>query len=284
MVNSSRHSLLRLGRILPAAALLLVLVFIGYAAREPQVAARLKGAFRKPAENGWTYVHLEGSPAEIGYQHGFLLAPEIEDAQRVIALEIKHDNNKDWAFVRNAGRTILWPRIESEYREELQGIADGIAAKGVKFDVWDIVALNAAEEWSYYFKSYDIAHGIKSPASTTAPDHCSAFVATGAYTKDGRVVMGHNNWTGYLDGARWTMIFDIAPAKGYHILMDGLPGLIHSADDFGINSAGMMITETTISNFSGWDSNGIAGIRARPEGFAIFRFHRRLRSHHARGQ
>jgi membrane protein implicated in regulation of membrane protease activity len=29
---------------------------------------------------GWIYVHLEGSPQEIGYQHGYLLAPEIWDA------------------------------------------------------------------------------------------------------------------------------------------------------------------------------------------------------------
>ena len=38
-------------------------VFISYAAREPQADPRMKGAFRKPAENGWTYVHLEGTPA-----------------------------------------------------------------------------------------------------------------------------------------------------------------------------------------------------------------------------
>ena len=224
----------------------------------------MKGAFRKPAENGWTYVHLEGAPSDIGYQHGVLLAPEIEDAHKVLALELQHDNHKDWAFFRNAGRTILWPHIEREYREELQGIADGVAQKGVKLDVWDIVAMNAAEEWSYYVKSYDAAHGIKPPANVTAPDRCSAFVATGRYTKDGRIVMGHNLWTNYLDGERWMMIFDIAPEKGHHILMDGLPGLIHSATDFGINSAGMMVSETTISNFSGWDSSGIAEfVRAR---------------------
>src|ERR1700735_5326474 len=29
---------------------------------------------------GWIYVHLEGSPHDIGYQHGYLLAPEISDA------------------------------------------------------------------------------------------------------------------------------------------------------------------------------------------------------------
>jgi hypothetical protein len=46
--------------------------------------------------------------------------------------------------------------------------------------------------------------------------------------------------------------------------MDGMPGLIHSGDDFGINAAGMMITETTIGSFSGFDPNGIPEfVRAR---------------------
>jgi hypothetical protein len=48
------------------------------------------------------------------------------------------------------------------------------------------------------------------------------------------------------------------------MFMDGFPGLIHSADDFGVNKAGIMITETTISQFSGFDPNGIAEfVRAR---------------------
>ena len=34
------------------------------------------------------------------------------------------------------------------------------------------------------------------------------------------------------------MIFDIVPTHGYHMLMDGFPGIIVSDDDFGINSAG----------------------------------------------
>ncbi len=64
-------------------------------------------------------------------------------------------------------------------------------------------------------------------------------MATGSYTKDGRPVIAHNNWTGYLDGERWTIIFDIVPQQGHRFLMDGYPGLIHSADDFGINDAGI---------------------------------------------
>ena len=85
---------------------------------------------------------------------------------------------------------------------------------------------------------------------------CSAFIATGSYTEGGKIVMAHNNWASYAEGARWTVIFDIKPEHGHHILMDGAPGIITSLDDFGVNDAGLMITETTISQFEGWDPEG----------------------------
>jgi hypothetical protein len=226
--------------------------------------SRLKGAYRSPEKNGWTFVHLDGRPADIGFQHGYLLAPEIEDMLKVTELEAAHDDNKDWLFFREAARTMMWPHIEQEYREELQGIVDGANAKGVKLDIWDVVALNGAEEWEYYVKHYDKEHGIQSSARMVAPEHCSAFVATGSYTKDGKIVIAHNNWTSYLDGQRWTIIFDIVPAQGSRMLMDGLPGFIHSADDFVENSDGIVITETTIGRFSGYDPSGIPEfVRAR---------------------
>jgi hypothetical protein len=225
---------------------------------------RMKGANRKAPVSGWTLVHLEGTPEEIGYQHGVLLSAEIVDLQRVYALEFQHDDGKDWNFIREASKNVIWPHVEKEYREEMQGIADGLQALGVKLDVWDVVAMNMAEEWSYYVEAWDKEHKVASLSTVTAGDHCSAFVATGSYTKDGRVVIAHNNWTNYLDGARWTIVFDIAPAKGYRMLMDGLPGVIHSGDDFGVNSAGIVITETTITAFHGYDMNGVPEfVRAR---------------------
>src|SRR5262249_11681969 len=169
-----------------------------------------------------------------------------------------------WNFFREAARSVMWPHIEPEYREEMQGIAEGAGARGQKLDVWDVVGMNAAEEGSYYVGQYDKDHKIASPTTVTAPDHLSAFVATGSYTRDGKVVIAHNNGTGYLDGARWPMVFDVKPASGYRFVMDGLPGLIHSGDDFGVNSAGLVITETTITGFSGYDFSGIPEfIRAR---------------------
>ncbi len=227
-------------------------------------AGRMKNASRSPANNGWTVVHLEGTPADIGYQHGALLAPEILDVKAVAELELTHDSNKPWSFYRDAARDMMWPRIEQEYRDELQGIADGVWSRGVRLDLWDIVALNGLLEWPQYTEVYDQQHKTTAAGRLVPGDHCSAFVATGTYTTDGRVVIAHNNWSLYLDGARWTMIFDIVPARGHRIIMDGLPGLIHSADDFGINSAGIMITETTITGFHGYDPSGIPEfVRAR---------------------
>jgi len=243
---------------------LLVGVVFATSSPGPQSDARLKGAFCLPPQNGWTYVHLEGSPSEIGFQHGYLLAPEIVDFQKVVVLELRHDTKKDWSFFRDAAEQVLWPHVEQEYRDELQGLASGLAARGVKLDLWDVVAVNAYPEWGYYTRVYDKQHSVSSPPAARAAEHCSAFVATGSYTRDGRVIMAHNAWTSYLSGERWTVIFDIAPAAGHHILMDGLPGLIHSGDDFGINSAGILITETTISGFSGYDVNAIPEfVRAR---------------------
>jgi hypothetical protein len=86
--------------------------------------------------------------------------------------------------------------------------------------------------------------------------NCSAFVATGSYTKDHQIVIAHNNWTSILEGERWRVVFDIVPQHGYHIFMDGFPGVITSDDDFGLNSAGLLVTETSITQFIGWDPNG----------------------------
>jgi len=218
---------------------------------------RLAGAVRRPAEHGWTYVHLAGTPSVIGFQHGYLLAPEIEDALRVEKIELPHDNQKDWQFFRDAAQNMMWPHIETEYREELQGIAEGANAAGVKLDVWDIVALNGGIE----LPSYYLPWLNKSEHATTTPvirpdGHCSAFIATGGYTKGGKIVVAHNNWSSYADGERWTVMFDIQPEHGHRMVMDGEPGVITSQDDFGVTDAGLIITETTITQFIGWDPDG----------------------------
>jgi Phospholipase B len=227
---------------------------------------------------GWIYVHLEGAPHDIGYQHGFLLATEIADGFAAASLEMTHSSNRDWDFFRRAARQMLWPKIDPEYQAELQGIVEGLRARQVKLDLYDIVALNAFMELGDYYVPWldkqtsaqtsgpanrpsnglSNRHGKGATSAATHEGHCSAFVATGSYTKDHQIVMAHNNWTSYLEGARWKIIFDIVPQTGYAMLMDGYPGVIVSDDDFGVNSGGLMVTETTITDFHGWDPSGKA--------------------------
>ena len=214
----------------------------------------LQGSYRFQ-QNGWIFVHLEGPPQRLGFQHGALLAPEIADLIRVLKPFLKETTKRDWAFYREAAERILWPKIDAEFQGEIDGIVEGARSKNVVVDRWDIVALNALEELpSYYVPWLEKQQG--KPPSTKAPGNCSAFVATGSYTADRKIVIGHNAWTNYITGERWNVIFDIKPERGFAILMDGLPGVIASSDDFGINGNGLMITETTITGFSGFDPAG----------------------------
>ncbi|HEX3084955.1 MAG TPA: hypothetical protein VHP99_10560, partial [Pyrinomonadaceae bacterium] len=197
---------------------------ISFAQWKPTVSEddRLKCSYRFE-RNGWIYVHLEGAPEQIGYQHGKLLAKEIEDLIRVTKPFLQHETRRDWNFYRQASQDILWPKIDAEYQRELDGIVKGASDAGVKLDRWDIVALNALEELPYYYLPWREKQQGRIP-TTHAPGNCSAIVATGSYTRDRRIVMGHNTWTNYIIGSRWNIVFDIKPRSGNRILMDGLPG------------------------------------------------------------
>jgi hypothetical protein len=226
-------------------------------ATDPQADdARLKSSYRFTRDK-WIYVHLEGSPADMGYQHGYLLAPEIADGFAVVKFKNTHSTKRDWEFFRETAKTVLWPGIDPEYQQELQGIADGVKSRGVQMDVWDVVALNAMEEIAEYYVPYlNSLQKAQNAPKLFPPDKCSAFVATGSMTKDHKPVIAHSNWSDIATGSRWTIIFDMVPTRGYRMIQDGFPGIIVSDDDFGINSAGLMVTETTIEQFHGFDPKG----------------------------
>ena len=60
-------------------ALLAALLLFGAVYSTPKsIDPRLVKSSRKDTA-GWIYIHLEGSPRDIGYQHGYMLATEIED-------------------------------------------------------------------------------------------------------------------------------------------------------------------------------------------------------------
>jgi hypothetical protein len=116
--------------LLALVALLFGLAFT-LVSRDPQIDPRLKKAARLQERGGWIQVHLEGTPAEIGFQHGYLLAPEIADNFKAISTEMVHEEKKDWEFFRKTAQTVLWPHVEQEYRDELNGIVEGQAGTAV---------------------------------------------------------------------------------------------------------------------------------------------------------
>ena len=63
-----------------------------------------------------------------------------------------HSTGRDWAFFRQVAREMLWPRIDTEYQQELEGITAGLNARtNSDLDVYDIVALNSFEEVPDYY-------------------------------------------------------------------------------------------------------------------------------------
>jgi hypothetical protein len=212
--------------------------------------------FSRANQDGWIIVRLSGTPEEVGFQHGSLLAPEIADALRTLKADMLARSHKDWNWYRTNARQIFWPKLDDEYKQEIEGIAAGAKSKGDDLDVDDILAMNGhIELWQYYLPIAE-AQG-QSLAISGAKNACSAFVATGSSTADGKLVMGQNFWWDYIEGERWNVIFDITPEKGHRFMMDGLPGLIMSGTDWAISSTGLALTETTISGFVGFDPNGV---------------------------
>ena len=178
-------------------------------------------------------------------------------AMQAISYFLQHETHRDWKFYRSAASNFLWNKFEREYKDEINGIVEGLHAQKKNYDSLDITALNAMEELAYYYVPQLMNIAKAGSGDNKAPGNCSAFIATGSYTKDGKIVIGHNNWTSYIIGQHWNVIADIVPEKGNHMLMDCMPGFIHSGDDFVINSNGILITETTITQFKGFDSTGI---------------------------
>jgi Phospholipase B len=215
------------------------------------------GKASREDKNGWIYVHLEGSPSDIGYQHGYLLANDIDTSIQALAYLLAHDTKRNWQFYRDAAKSFLWDKLDREYKDEINGIVEGLQAKNIKYDSLDLTAYNGLEELAFYYVPLLDNKGRPGSGNNKAPGNCSAFIANGSYTKDGKIVMAHNNWTEYIIGQHWNVIADIVPEKGYHILMDCMPGFIHSGDDFVISASGIMITETTITQFNKFDSTGI---------------------------
>ena len=202
--------------------------------------------------NGWVFLHIEGRAFARGFQHGYLLAKEIAESLRVEKHMTWWDTAKDWSFFVEATLRMFAPKIDPEFREEMEGITAGARKAGVDVTYGDVLLLNAsAEIFSYWYPWSE-----KNSGTPQKGGGCSSFIATGKATADGRLVLAHNTWTSYVMN-RSNIVIDLLPDKGFRMLMQALPAAIHSGTDFFVCSSGTVGSETTIDYFKGFDPNGL---------------------------
>jgi len=214
-------------------------------------------------DKGWIFVHIEGEPYERGYQYGYLVADEIVSYIGKLAVRRnRHDPAAGWKDTRFEADSLFLRGYDREYLTEMRGIADGAAHAGAAYDgrpldLIDIVTINSVIDIGQLHDAIEVSPNaltgesfleIEQEMNIAESNHkCSAFVATGPATADGDVVFGQIfMWNGYT-GVHWNVITDVVPTDGHRLVYQSFPGGIHSGADFYINSAGMVIGETTVS-------------------------------------
>jgi hypothetical protein len=205
--------------------------------------------------DGWKYLHVEGGGRERGFQHGYLLANDIQEAIRIQARVWEYDTAVEWPWLVERSVELFEAKIDSEDLAEIDGIAEGMNAAGVPMTRAELIAWNgSSESIGYWWPT--VKDSIAPNAVERRKESCSAFIATGGMTADGRIVLAHNTWSTYYYAVS-NVVIDIKPAHGHRILMQTSPGLIHSGTDFFITDAGLVGAETTIDEFTPFDPSGV---------------------------
>jgi hypothetical protein len=228
--------------------------------------------------NGWLYVSIKGNPRERGYAYGQLIHEEMKKVKKILEFTIYNDLGVKWEFFIESTKKYFTPKIEKrfkEFYEEMLGFSEGCSSKGTKMSLDEVIAWNniftLTEGW-YANMPEEEKIKVKGSASSNvaasregggAPERCSAFIANGDWTADGKIVVAHNNFSNFIDGQLARIVVDLNPTKGNRILMMGFPGWIWSGTDFFVTSKGIIGTETTIGGFFPYENNDPISCRIR---------------------
>jgi len=217
--------------------------------------------------NGWKYMSIRGSPRERGYAHGYFVAKEFKEIQKMLNFVIYEDFGETWDFFIEASKKLYNDKLKQEYHEfylEMEGIAAGINAGGTKTSLDEIIAWNnyfaLTENW---YSNRDASgsgskphHGEGGSRKKGQQERCSAFMVTGKdFTEDGKIVCAHNNFSNFVDGQYANCVIDIRCEKGNRILYQAFAGFIWSGTDFFVTSKGIIGTETTMGGFLPFENN-----------------------------
>lgn len=214
-------------------------------------------------KNGWKYICIYGKPKERGYAYGYYCASDFMEIQKMLSFLMVEAYGKEWDyFVREIsdGFKEMTEKEFPELYEEMVGITEGLTKGGCNTTIDEIIAWNFYCSIPYW---YSIVSESRVSKEGGASDRCSAFMAVGDWTEDGKIVCAHNSFTDYIDGQYSNIILDIKPDKGHRMIMQTSPCWIWSGTDFFVTSKGIIGTETTIGGFIPYEKRYPIGYRIR---------------------
>ena len=176
-------------------------------------------------ENGWIRVSVKGAPYDMGYANGYLLAPELKEVFKMLDFRMMNDYGYSREFFSEVIAELFRKQIQEGYPEfyrEIEGIAAGAKAGGAKVSLDDMLMWNCYmsidymvaffpslitenpvlnAKYGHLFKAETADSGVKTHPSAEGggKDKCTGFMAVGSYTKDGKIVCGHNTFDNFID-------------------------------------------------------------------------------------
>lgn len=215
-------------------------------------------------KNGWKYISIKGKPKERGYAYGYLCANEFKEIQKMLKFLMVEAYGIEWDFIVKEISLDFKEMTERDFKElyeEMEGITEGCNSNGCKTTIDEIIA------WNFYC-SLPYWYSLKSDSRSGregggARDKCSAFMAVGDWTEDGKIVCAHNSFCDYIDGQYSNVILDLNPSEGHRFIMQTSPCWIWSGTDFFVTAKGIIGTETTIGGFFPYEKRYPIGYRIR---------------------
>lgn len=253
--------------------------------------------------DSWIVVHLRGSPYRIGFQNGYLTAQSSDyailvdvgtrgSAARTMARTVAR--RYIWPLVPAEYRAelrgiangmhaagypndTLWDVVAANAwaDEDCYATLLGRSATAATAAIATAGATTAAGAATTTAGATTTTAGATAAttAATSAPlalaahrkgkGGCSAFIATGSATADGAPVMGHDTWSQYSGAFMYNVMFYVHPLKGYAFSYQSAGGEIWSGQDWYENSAGLLLTETTLADTVYTPSGTPVFVRAR---------------------
>jgi hypothetical protein len=204
--------------------------------------------------NGWITARIYGAPFDRGFAHGYLLYKELKSVGPILKHLVKTYFKTSLSEYLERCKASIHPHLKNPewgfIEQELHGICAGYKKRTSHSDItYDLlVGWNSYLSFSEIYASFNKE---KNAIADVVEQRCSAFIATGSATHDGKIIMAHNTHTFFLTGFASNIALYVYPEDpDSAFMMQVAPGLISSSADWFITQRGIVGCETTIANIS----------------------------------